>query len=94
MMNKYQEALDAICRYVSDQRHGIARYTEREICECLGTLGEMEKKFAQYQKALDVAIELLDRNMLCEKCPFPHDVERCTVNGCREYMKECLLKDE
>lgn len=94
MMNKYQEALDVICRYVSDQRHDIARYTEREICECLGTLGEMEKQFAQYQKAFDKAIELLDANMLCEKCPFPMNAERCNVEGCREYMKEWLLKDE
>lgn len=42
-------------------------------------------------KALDKAVSLLDRNMLCKKCPFPHVTERCTVNGCREYMKECLL---
>ena len=82
-----------ICRYASDQRHGIVRYTEREICECLGTLGEMEKQFAQYQKALDKAIELLDGNMLCEKCPFPQNAERCTVEGCKDYLKECILNE-
>ena len=43
--------------------------------------------------AFDKAIELLDANMLCEKCPFPHDAERCTVEGCREYLKEWLLND-
>lgn len=44
-------------------------------------------------KALDKAIELLDSNMLCEKCPFPHDTERCTIEGCKDYLKECILKE-
>ena len=44
------------------------------------------------EKALGKAIELLDRNMLCENCPFPHDTKRCTAKGCREYLRECLLE--
>ena len=43
------------------------------------------------EKALDKAIELIDKNMLCEKCPFPHNAERCTVEGCKGYLKDCLI---
>lgn len=45
-------------------------------------------------KALNRAVKLLNENMLCEKCPFPKNTERCTVEGCKDYLKECLLKDE
>lgn len=51
----------------------------------------LNEEYTKLSKALDKAIELLDKNMLCEKCPFPHDTERCTVEGCKEYLKECLL---
>ena len=47
----------------------------------------------RYEKALDKAIELLDKNMLCEQCPFEKNTERCTVEGCKDYLKECILNE-
>ena len=51
----------------------------------------LDDEYKRLAKAFDRAIELLDRNMLCEKCPFSHDTERCTIEGCKGYLKECLL---
>lgn len=95
-MNKYQEALDAICRYVSDQRHGIVRHTEREICECLGTLGEMEKQFAQYQKALGKACELIAEAVNQDCTIFDEVLESPYLyrTEAREWKEWLLAQDE
>ena len=55
-------------------------------------LFHLDGMLTKYGAALDKAIELLDANMLCENCPFPKNAERCTVEGCKDYLKECLLK--
>ena len=60
-----------------------------DLLEEISTRGEYIDKL---NNALDRAVKLLDRNMLCEKCPFPQNAERCTVEGCKEYLRECLLK--
>lgn len=69
-------------------------WNDYKVEEQLEDWFSLNEEYTKLSKALDNAIELLDRNMLCEKCPFPHDTERCTVEGCREYMKECLLNND
>lgn len=45
-----------------------------------------------YEKQLDKVIDLLYEHMDCEKCPFPLNYEKCTIENCKEYLKEMLLK--
>ena len=46
----------------------------------------------EYEKLLDKAIELLYEHMDCKNCPFPKNYEKCTIENCKNYIKECLLK--
>lgn len=62
-MNKYEEALDVIARYISDSKYGITRYSENTINEKLSHLKELIDK---EEKALDKAcariVELEESN--------------------------------
>lgn len=48
----------------------------------------------QLRNALDETFGLLYNHMDCEKCPFPLNYEKCTIENCKEYLKEMLLKGE
>lgn len=52
-MNKYQEAIDVMARYISDCKCGIKRYSDREIDSAIEKIVELEKHCDKLEKALE-----------------------------------------
>lgn len=54
-MNKYQEAIDVMARYISDCKCGIKRYSDKEIDSAIEKIVELEK----YCDGLEHELEVL-----------------------------------
>ena len=86
-MNKFNDAYERLYEYWS--YGGAIDYNVEEQLDDWVTI---HREYTRISKALGKAVELLDANVLCENCPFPHGTKRCTVEGRREYLRECLLE--
>lgn len=69
----------------------LSRTTKDEL---IAMVWQHRDYIEKLDKALDKAVELLDLHMDCEKCPFPLNYEKCTIENCKEYLKEMLLKGD
>lgn len=105
-MNKYQEAIDVMARYISDCKLGIKRYCDREIDSAMAKIVELEKNCDRLEKAFKINTHrykvLLDRSR-----KMRHELEQALDKACeqlelmseahyisREEWKEWLMKDE
>ena len=84
-MNKYQEAIDVMARYISDCKLGLKRYCDRDIDNVMAKIVELEKHCNSLEKALDASCYMLERfDNIC------HSIYPMT----KEQWKEWLMKDE
>ena len=60
-MNKYQDAIDVMARYIIDCKLGLKRCCDREIDTAMAKIVELEKHCNALEKALDAACEYLAR---------------------------------
>ena len=84
-MNKYQEAIDVMARYISDCKCGIKRYSYREIDNAMDSIVELENHCNELEKALDEACNILERfDRIC----------RSIYPMTKEQWKEWLMEYE
>lgn len=84
-MNKYQDSIDVMARYISDCKLGLKRYCDREIDTAMANIVELEKHCNALEKALDAACYMLERfDNIC------HSIYPMT----KEQWKEWLMNDE
>lgn len=53
-MNKYQEAIDIMARYISDCKIGIKRYADREIDSAMVKIVELKKYCDELEHEIEV----------------------------------------
>lgn len=101
-MNKYQEAIDIMARYISDCKCGIKRYGDREIDSAMDKIVELEKHCDKLEKAIDKACtQLVNLKEAADcfeydGCPFREECKQAICGKCYkvESWKEWLMKDE
>ena len=99
-MSKYEQAIKDI-KYELLRNHKLCKLVDNKFVlkdkwqrrvDLLEEISTKDEYIDKLNNALDNAVKLLDENMLCEKCPYFMNRERCTVEGCKDYLKECLLE--
>lgn len=69
----------------------LSRFPKDEL---IAMIWQHRDYIEKLEKALDKAVELLDLHMDCYKCPSQKSYIQCTIDNCKEYLKEMLLKGD